>query len=47
MGIFHRKFGLPVHVTARTLAAATRRCSQGKMACVETFLPGDVLSFGN
>jgi phosphoribosyl 1,2-cyclic phosphodiesterase len=46
MGIFHRKFGLPIHISPRTLAAATRRCSQGKLAGVETFLPGDVLRFG-
>lgn len=46
VGIFHRKFGLPIHATEPTLAAANRRCSLGKMKCVEAFSAGQTLHFG-
>ena len=43
-GVYHRKFGLPVYLTPRTLDAAP--CSLGRMEDVRTFLAGSVLRFG-
>lgn len=39
-GIFQRKFGIPLFVTARTLAAAQGRCSLGKLKDVQHFRSG-------
>jgi phosphoribosyl 1,2-cyclic phosphodiesterase len=39
-GIFQRKFGIPIFVTARTLAAAQGRCSLGKLKDVHHFRSG-------
>ena len=44
-GIFQRKFGLPLHITRDTLAAA-RRYKLGAIPDVRHFAPGDVLRFG-
>ena len=46
MGVFHRKFGLPIWVTRDTLAAAGRRRSLGKIERVNHFKAGATLSFG-
>ena len=43
-GIYHRKFGLPIVVTRKTLAAS--RCELGPMSNVEHFRAGEVLDFG-
>ena len=45
-GIFQRKYGMPVHVTKRTLAAALERKKLGKLHTVCHFRPGGVLDFG-
>jgi len=45
MGIYQRKFGLPVHVTRKTHAAAAQRCSLGKMSDVRHFKAGATLRF--
>jgi len=45
-GIFQRKFGIPLYVTGRTLAAAQTRCSLGKLKEVQHFRSGGVLRFG-
>ncbi len=45
MGIYQRKFGLPVHVTEKTLDSAARRNSLGKIKRVEHFTAGSVLRF--
>ena len=42
-GIYHRKFGLPVYVTRRTLGAAE---NLGPISQVEHFDAGQMLSFG-
>ncbi len=43
IGVFHRKFGLPLHATAGTFATATRRFPLGRMDTVHPFLAGQVL----
>ncbi len=45
-GIFQRKYGMPVHVTKRTLAAALESKKLGKLHTVCYFRPGGVLDFG-
>lgn len=45
-GIYHRKFGLPVYVTARTFRAAAAGCSLGPIGDVRHFRAGAVLRFG-
>ncbi len=45
-GIFQRKYGMPVHVTKRTLSAAEQRKKLGKLHTVCHFRPGSVLDFG-
>jgi len=47
MGIFQRKFGLPVHVTTKTLDAAARRCRLGPIEVVHHFESAAVLRFGD
>ena len=46
MGIYQRKFGLPVHVTARTLDAAQRWQQLGPLEDIRPFKAGSVLRFG-
>jgi phosphoribosyl 1,2-cyclic phosphodiesterase len=46
MGVFHRKFGLPVYVTAKTYQAAGNRCKLGRIDDVHAFSAGDSLRFG-
>jgi len=43
-GIFQRKFGMPIFVTARTQAATW--CKLGRLSDVRHFRSGDTLSFG-
>lgn len=45
MGVFHRKFGLPIWVTRATFEAAGRRRPLGKIEKVNHFEAGDTLSF--
>jgi len=47
LGIFQRKFGLPVYVTPRTLLQAGTRGSLGKLEHTEHFAAGDTLQFGH
>lgn len=47
LGIFQRKFGLPVYVTPRTLLQAGTRASLGKLNQVEHFTAGSFLRFGH
>ena len=42
-GIYQRKFGLPIYVTRRTLAAAW--CDLGRLSDVHHFRSGDALTF--
>ena len=44
-GVFQRKYGLPVHVTARTLAAARSRCELGRLHDIRNFKAGGTLRF--
>jgi phosphoribosyl 1,2-cyclic phosphodiesterase len=46
-GVFQRKYGLPVYVTPATFAAASARCSLGKMKDVRHFRSNDKLRFGD
>ncbi|MHC4400336.1 MAG: MBL fold metallo-hydrolase [Planctomycetota bacterium] len=46
LGIYQRKFGLPVYVTQKTLSAANRRCSLGRMQNLHYFRAGSVLRIG-
>ena len=45
MGVFHRKFGLPIWATPATFAAAGRRRPLGKIERVNHFKAGATLSF--
>ena len=47
MGIFQRKFGLPVYVTRKTHRTAAAKCSLGEMSDICHFQAGEVLRFGN
>jgi phosphoribosyl 1,2-cyclic phosphodiesterase len=46
-GVLQRKYGLPIYVTPATLAAASSRCSLGKMPDVRHFKSSDRLRFGD
>ncbi len=46
MGIYQRKFGLPVYVTGRTLRAARARYTLGRIDDVRHFEAGSPLRFG-
>ena len=46
-GIYQRKFGVPLHITRDTLAAAARRYKLGTINDVHHFASGDVLRFGD
>jgi phosphoribosyl 1,2-cyclic phosphodiesterase len=45
-GVFQRKYGLPLYVTPATLAAASSRCSLGKLKDVRHFRSCDAIRFG-
>lgn len=45
-GVYQRKFGLPLYLTPRTLAAASSRCDLGKLRDVRHFRSCDKLRFG-
>ena len=47
MGIFRRKFGIPIYITPRTLAAVKRHQKIGKLERVCLFTAGSSKSFGN
>ena len=46
-GIYHRKFALPVHATARTLETADGKYPLGKIDTVHHFRSGRTLEFGD
>ncbi|WP_218933600.1 MBL fold metallo-hydrolase [Rubripirellula lacrimiformis] len=46
MGVFHRKFGLPVYVTQKTFVEVRRRVKIGDICDVRHFVAGETLSFG-
>ena len=45
MGVYHRKFDLPLYATAETYTAASARCSLGIIDQVRHFHSGETLSF--
>lgn len=45
-GVFQRKYGIPLYITARTLAAASSRCSLGKLSEVRHFRSSSLMQFG-
>ncbi len=47
IGVFQRKYGLPVYVTPPTLSAALRRRALGAMRHVRHFDAGETLRFGS
>ncbi|HXY54042.1 MAG TPA: MBL fold metallo-hydrolase [Nitrospirota bacterium] len=46
-GVIHRKFGLPIYITPATLAAASSRCTLGKLQDVRHFRSSGNLRFGD
>lgn len=46
MGVYHRKFNLPVYVTAQTYRAAAKRCTLGQIEDIRNFDAGGALRFG-
>jgi phosphoribosyl 1,2-cyclic phosphodiesterase len=46
LGVYQRKFQLPVCVTPRTLDAAARHCQLGRLSDIRHFGGGDTLQFG-
>ena len=47
LGIYHRKFGLPVHITPGTLTVANKKLKLGSLRDVRYFTVGSALQFGN
>ena len=47
MGVFQRKFGMPIYITPRTLAAVNSHQNIGKLQRVCLFTAGSSKSFGN
>ena len=47
MGVFQRKFDMPVYLTRRTMAAAQRYLKTGKMNKVRFFAAGTTIAFGD
>lgn len=47
MGVFQRKFGLPIHISQPTLRAASRSARLGELHDVRHFQPGKHLQFGH
>lgn len=47
MGVFQRKFGMPVYITRRTLVASKRYLKVGTMDRVRIFTAGSSLHFGD
>lgn len=45
-GIYHRKFGLPIHITPKTLQAARARHELGQLGEICHFESGSMLQFG-
>ncbi len=45
-GVFHRKFGLPIHATEATLDAADARHGLGRLSDTRPFRAGEALRFG-
>ncbi len=45
-GVFQRKYGIPIYITPATLAAASSRCSLGKLTDVRHFRSSGALRFG-
>ncbi|MFO0752090.1 MAG: MBL fold metallo-hydrolase [Thermodesulfovibrionales bacterium] len=46
-GVYQRKYGLPLYVTARTLCAAEAKLDLGRLDDIHLFLAGGTLSFGD
>jgi phosphoribosyl 1,2-cyclic phosphodiesterase len=46
LGVYQRKFQLPVCITARTLERAARNCQLGSLSDIWHFRGGDALRFG-
>ena len=46
MGVYHRKFGLPIHVTDETMSALQRTNRIGRIDEVQRFKSGSTLDFG-
>ena len=47
MGVYQRKFSLPIHITPDTLAVAGRKMNLGKLSDVHYFTAGSTLCFGD
>lgn len=47
MGIYQRKFGIPIHVTPDTLAVARRKIRLGDLQQVHYFNSGSTIDFGD
>lgn len=47
MGVFQRKFGMPIYVTRRTFQATGRRMNLGKLDDVRHFYSGETIQIGN
>ncbi|MBI2480600.1 MAG: MBL fold metallo-hydrolase [Planctomycetia bacterium] len=47
LGVYQRKFGLPVHITSGTLTVASKKLKLGSLNDVRYFKQGSVLQFGH
>ena len=47
MGVFHRKYRIPIHITGKTYQAARRWCSLGRIDGIKWFVAGDSLKFNH
>ena len=47
LGVFHRRFGLPVHITPGTLTVASKSQTLGTLRDIRYFTAGSALRFGD
>jgi phosphoribosyl 1,2-cyclic phosphodiesterase len=47
MGVFHRKYRIPIHITGKTYQAARRWCNLGRIDGIKWFVAGDSLTFNH
>lgn len=45
-GVYNRKYGIPLHITPKTLEAADSRCRLGSLRKVKLFKAGETITFG-
>ena len=47
MGVYQRRFGIPIHISTATLSIAQRKCRLGPLRRVNHFTAGSTFEIGN